>query len=86
MKAGKHIEPIEARSVDAIPTGSQWQYEPKWDGFRCVIERNGKTVALTSKSGQNLTRYFPEIAVASAALPEKRFLLDGELVLPSKDA
>jgi ATP-dependent DNA ligase len=84
MKISKRIEPMEARSVDDIPTGSQWQYEPKWDGFRCLIERSGKTVTLTSKSGQDLTRYFPEVARAAAALPEGRFLLDGELVVPIK--
>jgi ATP-dependent DNA ligase len=82
MKATKHIEPMEARSVDEIPTGSRWQYEPKWDGFRCLLDHDGKTVKLTSKSGRDLTRYFPEVASAAAALPERRFLLDGELVVP----
>jgi ATP-dependent DNA ligase len=75
---------MEARSVGDIPTGSRWQYEPKWDGFRCLLERDGKTVTLTSKSGQDLTRYFPEVARAATALPERRFLLDGELVVPDK--
>jgi ATP-dependent DNA ligase len=84
MKARKHIEPMEARSVGDIPTGDRWQYEPKWDGFRCLIERDGKTVTLTSKSGQDLTRYFPEVARAASAFPERCFLLDGELVVPIK--
>ncbi len=44
-----------------IPTGAQWVYEPKWDGFRCVAFRDGDDVELESKSGQSLTRYFPEI-------------------------
>lgn len=51
-----------------IPTGRQWQYEPKWDGFRCLLSRDGDTVAMYSKSGQDLSRYFPEVA-AAALLP-----------------
>jgi ATP-dependent DNA ligase len=73
---------MEARSVAEIPAGPQWQYEPKWDGFRCLLSRDRRTVQLVSKSGQDLTRYFPEIATAAAALPEKSFVLDGELVIP----
>ncbi len=52
--------PMEALSVDEVPTGAQWQYEPKWDGFRCLIFRDGASVALQAKSGKPLTRYFPE--------------------------
>jgi ATP-dependent DNA ligase len=73
---------MEARSVAAIPTGDQWQYEPKWDGFRCLLARDGKTLTMTSKSGQDLKRYFPEVAQAAARLSEQRFVLDGELVVP----
>lgn len=76
------IEPMEARSVDAIPVGEQWQYEPKWDGFRCLLARDGGTVTMTSKSGQDLTRYFPEVAQSATEFPEDRFVLDGELVVP----
>jgi ATP-dependent DNA ligase len=76
---------MEARSVDAIPTGEQWQYEPKWDGFRCLLERDLKNVTMTSKSGQDLGRYFPEVATAAALLPEQRFVLDGELVIQTGD-
>lgn len=50
---------MEARSVDEIPRGKEWQYEPKWDGFRCLLSRNGGDVDLRSKSGEDLTRYFP---------------------------
>lgn len=74
---------MEARSVDSIPTGPQWQYEPKWDGFRCLIARRGNAVSLTSKSGQDLGRYFPEVMAAAAALRDQDFVLDGELVIPS---
>jgi ATP-dependent DNA ligase len=73
---------MEARSVDEIPHGVGWQYEPKWDGFRCLLARTGQSITLSSKSGQDLRRYFPEIAAAAAALPAKHFILDGEIVVP----
>ncbi|KIZ42528.1 MULTISPECIES: ATP-dependent DNA ligase [Rhodopseudomonas] len=73
---------MEARSVDAIPRGSQWQYEPKWDGFRCLLTRNGDLVTLRSKSGEDLTRYFPELVDAALTLKAGAFLLDGEIVVP----
>jgi ATP-dependent DNA ligase len=74
--------PMEALSVDEIPTGKEWQYEPKWDGFRCLAFRDGTRVELQSKSGQSLTRYFPELVMALRALAAKRFVLDGEIVVP----
>jgi ATP-dependent DNA ligase len=80
------LTPMEARSVDEIPTGEEWQYEPKWDGFRCLLARDGKTVTMTSKSGQDLARYFPEVVQAAANLPEKKFVLDGELVVPQGES
>ncbi len=76
------LPPMEARSVEEISTGHGWQYEPKWDGFRCIAFRDGKQVYLQSKAGQPLARYFPDIAGALARLPEKHFVLDGELVVP----
>ena len=72
---------MEARSVDAIPTGDGWQYEPKFDGFRCLAFRREKEVYLQSKSGQPLARYFPDVAASLLQLPAKRFVLDGELVI-----
>src|SRR4051794_21241043 len=77
---------MEARSVDAIPQGPQWQYEPKWDGFRCLLSRNDEVVALTSKSGQDLTRYFPEIVTATLGLRARTFTLDGEIVIPASES
>jgi ATP-dependent DNA ligase len=50
---------MEARPVDQIPEGSEWQYEPKWDGFRCILTRDGNAVAMLSKSGQDLNRWQP---------------------------
>lgn len=76
--------PMEALSVKEIPTGSDWQYEPKWDGFRCLAFRDGQKIDLKSKSGQPLGRYFPEIATALLKLKANKFVLDGELVIPVK--
>ena len=77
----KPLLPMEAATVDEIPTGPQWQYEPKWDGFRCVAFRRGKKVELQSKSGKPLTRYFPEVAADLARLKSTEFVLDGEIVI-----
>jgi ATP-dependent DNA ligase len=73
---------MEARSVDTIPRGAEWQYEPKWDGFRCLLSRKDGKVDLRSKSGEDLTRYFPELAEAARHLKARSFLLDGEIVVP----
>ncbi|MGL9619026.1 ATP-dependent DNA ligase [Bradyrhizobium sp. U531] len=73
---------MEARSVDEIPRGKEWQYEPKWDGFRCLLSRNGSDVDLRSKSGEDLARYFPEVVAAALKLKADRFTFDGELVVP----
>ncbi|MGH7126000.1 MAG: hypothetical protein ACREFI_16615 [Stellaceae bacterium] len=72
---------MEAMLVEKIPTGA-WQYEPKWDGFRCLAFRDGKKVELQSKSGQPLARYFPEIVENLRKVSAPRFVLDGELVIP----
>jgi ATP-dependent DNA ligase len=73
---------MEARSVEEIPAGHGWQYEPKWDGFRCIAFRDGDKVYLQSKAGQPLARYFPDVIDALVSLPEQQFVLDGELVVP----
>ncbi len=77
--------PMEALLAAELPDGEGWQYEPKWDGFRCLAERDGDTVTLTSKSGKPLARYFPEVVELLSKLPEKRFLIDGELIIPLGD-
>ena len=74
--------PMEAQNVEALPEGEKWQYEPKWDGFRCLVFRDGDEVQLQSKAGQPLARYFPEIVEAVRSLQPKKFVLDGELVIP----
>jgi ATP-dependent DNA ligase len=80
------LAPMEAKSVDEIPTGANWQYEPKWDGFRCIAFRDGENVYLQSKAGQPLARYFPDVAEAIGSLPATNFVLDGELVIPVNGA
>jgi ATP-dependent DNA ligase len=76
------LEPMLAELSGEIPTGSEWVYEPKWDGFRCLAFRDGDDVALQSKAGQPLARYFPELVEAVRRLPAERFVLDGEIVVP----
>ncbi len=76
------IPPMEAKRVDDLPAQGHWQFEPKWDGFRCLAVKEGPDVRLYAKSGKPLDRYFPEIVAAVRELSPKRFVLDGELVLP----
>src|SRR3979490_2270661 len=86
-KAGRRpalLAAMEARSVDTIPRGAEWQYEPKWDGFRCLLSRQDGNIDLRSKSGEDLTRYFPELVEAALKLKAKAFLLDGEIVVPHR--
>src|SRR5438034_9599883 len=79
------IEPMLAVSVKEIPIGAGMTYEPKWDGFRCIVFRDGDEVELASRGGKTLTRYFPEVvAQAKAQLPE-RSVVDGELVVIRHD-
>src|SRR5205807_3962072 len=76
--------PMEAKSVEKLPVGDNWQYEPKWDGFRCLAFRDGERVDLQSKSGQPLARYFPELVDALLKLKPKQFVIDSEIVVPVK--
>jgi ATP-dependent DNA ligase len=75
------IEPMEAKLVSDLPSGEGWQFEPKWDGFRCLAIKDQGEVRLFAKSGKDLGRYFPEVVALVAALPGDRFMLDGELVV-----
>ncbi len=80
------MAPMEALLVEQLPEGEGWQFEPKWDGFRCLAVRDGDEVALWSKSGKPLGRYFPEMLALFARLKAKRFLLDGELLIETTGA
>ena len=76
------IEPMEAKLVDELPEGD-WQYEPKWDGFRCLAFKAGGEVDLKAKSGKPLARYFPEMVETLKRLSARSFVLDGELAIVS---
>jgi ATP-dependent DNA ligase len=80
------IAPMEAKLVDALPHEPGWQFEPKWDGFRCIAVKDGGAVSLISKSGKPLGRYFPEVEAMVAGLGVERVVLDGELIIPIGDA
>jgi len=82
LPVGPDTPPMEAKLAETLPTGPGWQFEPKWDGFRCLAFRAGSQVDLRAKSGKPLARYFPDMAEALAALGPDRFVLDGELVIP----
>ncbi|MCW5734723.1 MAG: ATP-dependent DNA ligase [Enhydrobacter sp.] len=73
---------MEARQEAELPRDKGWQFEPKWDGFRCLAIRDGDTVEMLSRSGKSLARYFPDMVAALRALKAKRFILDGELAIP----
>lgn len=79
------IEPMEARLVSELPNESGWQFEPKWDGFRCLAFRAGDQVDLRAKSGKPLGRYFPEVVAMLAGLKPDPFVIDGELAVPVDD-
>lgn len=73
--------PMEAKRVETLPDEPGWQFEPKWDGFRCLAFRDGDAVELRAKSGKPLGRYFPEVVAMLAALPPSPFVIDGELAI-----
>jgi ATP-dependent DNA ligase len=82
LPLNKNYAPMEALPATDLPSGPEWQYEPKWDGFRCLAFRDGNRVDLQSKSGKPLTRYFPELTNALLAVKPAKFVLDGEIVIP----
>src|ERR1043165_3478964 len=77
---------MEALLAAELPEGDGWQFEPKWDGFRCLARRDGDDVTLTSKSGKPLARYFPEVVEMLRRVKAKQFLPGGELIIPVGDA
>ena len=80
------IEPpypvMDAELVHELPRGGEWQYEPKWDGFRCLAFRGGDRIELQAKSGKFLTRFFPDVVAMLRSVPASRFVIDSELVIP----
>jgi ATP-dependent DNA ligase len=74
--------PMEAKSAESLPNEpGKWQFEPKWDGFRCLAFKDGGAVELRGKSGTSLGRFFPEVLATLLDLPFERFVVDGELVI-----
>jgi ATP-dependent DNA ligase len=76
---------MEALTAAELPEGEGWAYEPKWDGFRCLAFRDGDEIELRSKASKPLQRYFPDVVASLAALGPRRFVLDGEIVIPHGD-
>jgi len=75
------MPPMEARQERWLPSEAGWQFEPKWDGFRCLLFRSGKQAELAAKSGKSLARFFPEIVSLIERLSPESFALDGELIV-----
>lgn len=79
------VEPMLAVSVPEIPSGPGMRYEPKWDGFRTLVFRDGDEVELISRGGKSMTRYFPEVVEQARAQLPARCVVDGEIVLIRRD-
>jgi ATP-dependent DNA ligase len=75
------MEPMLSAPADGIPKGEKWSYEPKWDGFRTLVFRDGDEVALISRGSRPMTRYFPEVLPAFRGLRQDKVVLDGELIV-----
>jgi ATP-dependent DNA ligase len=75
------IKPQLAKSAKDLPEGDQWRYEPKWDGFRTIIFRDGDEVYLQSRNGKPMNRYFPEVVEQLKEIPAKQVVLDGEVIV-----
>ena len=79
------ISPMLAKLADEIPVGDGWLYEPKWDGFRCIVFRDGDSIELASRNERPFTRYFPELLAPMLASLPARCVIDGEIVVPAAD-
>ena len=75
------VKPQLARPAKELPEGAEWRYEPKWDGFRTIVFRDGDDVQLQSRNGKPMNRYFPEVIPQVTAMAEERIVLDGELIV-----
>ncbi|HVM19169.1 MAG TPA: ATP-dependent DNA ligase [Egibacteraceae bacterium] len=80
------LEPMLAKGAEALPEGDGWLFEPKWDGFRCIVVRDGDSVELTSRGSRPFTRYFPELIGPFAEQLPQRCAVDGELLVVVGDA
>src|SRR5260370_6615329 len=75
------MEPMLSAPGEGIPKGDSWEYEPKWDGFRTLVFRDGDKVELVSRGARPMTRYFPEVLPAFRKLRPEKVVLDGELIV-----
>jgi ATP-dependent DNA ligase len=75
------VKPQLAKSAKELPEGEQWCYEPKFDGFRTIVFREGDTVQLQSRNGRPMNRYFPDVVEQVLELPQDRLVLDGEMIV-----
>jgi ATP-dependent DNA ligase len=75
------IKPQLARAAKELPGGEGWRFEPKWDGFRTIVFRDGDDVHLQSRNGKPMNRYFPEVVEDVKKLPADRVVLDGEIIV-----
>jgi ATP-dependent DNA ligase len=84
LEVSLSLQPMEATPVEDLPTAKGWLFEPKYDGFRCILFRDEGTVNLQSRRQRPLGRYFPEMIEATRHLPVQRFVFDGELIIPDE--
>jgi ATP-dependent DNA ligase len=75
------VQPQLAKSARELPGGDGWRFEPKWDGFRTIVFRDGGDVQLQSRNGRPMNRYFPDVVEQVLELPEERLVLDGEMIV-----
>src|SRR4051795_11849498 len=75
------IKPQLARSAKELPEGEGWRYEPKWDGFRTIVFRDGDDVYLQSRNGKPMNRYFPEVVESIKQMENERLVIDGEIIV-----
>src|ERR687884_1818697 len=75
------VKPQLARPAKELPTGEGWRFEPKWDGFRTIVFRDGDDVRLQSRNGRPMNRYFPEVVEQVKSLKAERLVLDGEMIV-----
>src|SRR5436309_1232518 len=75
------VSPMLAKLARALPDGDDWLFEPKWDGFRCIVFRDGDEIELGSRNERPLTRYFPEVCQSLLDALPARCVLDGEIVI-----
>src|SRR5580693_2175711 len=79
------ILPMLAKRVDDVPATGEWIFEPKWDGFRVLIFRDGDEILIQSRDTKSLNRYFPDLIEPLSSQLPARCVLDGEIVLAKND-